>query len=431
MPARAGRWYAYTVHRPPRPRTAPRRAAARRCAAARSIAAAARFAAASTIAWTAVALAQAPSWALLPWVEGLTLPVAVATVPDRADRWLVVQLEGLVLDVRDRTVRDVPFLDLRHRVTGLLGEQGLFSVAVEPQVRAAQLGRARHAVAAFTERDTGDLLVAAYPIDEGAWLADGFAEVEVLRVPMPDPFHHGGYLRFGPDGHLYVSVGDGRRAAPDDHDRARDAGLRGRLLRIDLLPGPGAVPAYAVPPDNPFAAAPGEHPPETWAYGFRNPWKFTFDPDGGEVLAVDVGADRWEEVHRVVPGGDHGWPAREGPACVEREDGAGLVDPGCPEASHVPPWLTYGHLAFDPDGGHAVTGGVIVRDPQLAALAGRYLFGDFVTGRVWSDDPAGRGHVLVLEAGPGLAALEEGPAGEILLVSLSGAIRRLVPAAGP
>jgi len=378
----------------------------------------------------AIAVAEAPPVALVPWVEGLTLPVAVATAPEHADHWLIVQLEGLVLTVRDRTVRAVPFLDLRHRVTGLLGEQGLFSVAVEPRERAAQRDRARHVVAAFTERDTGDLLVAAYPVDEDAWLADGFTEVEVLRIPMPDPFHHGGYVRFGPDGYLYVSVGDGHRTTPLAPRPEPDpgAGLRGRLLRVDLLPTAAPSPAYAVPRDNPFAAGAGGERPETWARGFRNPWKFTFDPTTGDLIAVDVGADRWEEVNRVVPGGDYGWPAREGPACVERADGSGLLDPVCPDAPHVPPWLVYGHLSLDPDGGNAVVGGVVVRDPQLETLAGRYLFGDFVTGRVWSDDATGPGRVLVLQAGPGLAAIEEGPDREILLASLHGVVWRLVPA---
>ena len=366
---------------------------------------------------------------LVPWVDGLALPVAVAIAPEPSTRWWVVQLEGLVIGIDGRTPDPLPFLDLRHRVTGLQGEQGLFSIAIEPLARAQERERPRFVVAAFTERDSDDLVVAAYPIDEASGTADGFDEVEVLRVPMPEPFHHGGQVRFGPDGLLYVSVGDGSVSVtpaglPAGYD-APGADLRGRLLRIDLLPTADRSPAYALPPDGARIDAPG-HAPETWAYGFRNPWKFAFDPGTGDLIAVDVGADRWEEVHRVVPGGDHGWPAREGPECVARPDGRGLVDPACGDDATVAPWIAYGHPAIEPEGGRAVAGGLVVRDPDLPELAGRYLFGDFVTGRLWSDDPAGAGRVWLLDAGPGLTAVDEGPAGEVLLVSVSGTVRRLV-----
>ena len=366
---------------------------------------------------------------LVPWVDGLALPVAVAIAPEPSTRWWVVQLEGLVIGIDGRTPDPLPFLDLRHRVTGLQGEQGLFSIAIEPLTRAQARERPRFVVAAFTERDSDDLVVAAYPVDEASGTADGFDEVEVLRVPMPEPFHHGGQVRFGPDGLLYVSVGDGSvnvtpEGLPAGHD-APGADLRGRLLRIDLLPTAARSPAYALPPGGARIDAPG-HAPETWAYGFRNPWKFAFDPVTGGIIAVDVGVDRWEEVHRVVPGGDHGWPAREGPECVARPDGRGLVDPACGDDATVAPWIAYGHPAIEPEGGRAVVGGLVVRDPDLPELAGRYLFGDFVTGRLWSDDPAGAGRVWLLDAGPGLTAIDEGPAGEVLLVSVSGTVRRLV-----
>lgn len=372
---------------------------------------------------------------LAPWFGGLTLPTGVVTVTDRPDRWLAVQLEGLVIDVRGNASASRPFLDLRHRVTGLEGEQGLFSAALEPLERALGRGRQRHVVAAFSERDTGDLVVAAYPIDEDAWLADAAAELVILRVPMPEPFHHGGSVRFGPDGHLFVTIGDGSLAIDADAERSGAAAelgtLRGKVVRIDVLPTADRTPAYAVPGDNPFAAgttlADSGARPEIWAFGFRNPWKLTFDPVSDEAIVVDVGADRWEEVHRVVPGGDHGWPAREGRECVRLEDGR-LLDPACAERADVAPWIAYGHLALDADGGQAVVGGVVVRDPELPQLAGRYVFGDFVSGRVWAYDPVANERELVTEAGPGISAIDEGPAAEVLIVALTGTVRRLTRA---
>jgi len=373
------------------------------------------------------------AYALAPWFDGLRLPVAVVAVPDRPDRWLAVQLEGLLIDVRGGVARPQPFLDLRHRMTGLEGEQGFFSAALEPRDRALARGRARLVVAAFSERDTGDLVVAAYPIDEAVWLADEAAELEILRVPMPEPFHHGGAVRFGPDGLLYATVGDGSATTDPSVERsggaASLAAWRGKIVRVDLQPTAGRAPAYAVPADNPFASgttATGQDAlPEVWAYGFRNPWKLTFDPASGGVIVVDVGADRWEEVHRVQPGGDHGWPAREGRECVLLQDG-GLLDPGCSDRAGVAPWLVYGHLAIDPDGGQAVVGGVVVRDPELPALAGRYVFGDFVSGRVWAYDPVADRRELLLAAEPGISAIDEGPAGEVLIVTLAGSVRRLI-----
>jgi len=372
------------------------------------------------------------AYVLVPWFDGLRLPVAVVAVPEHPDRWLAVQLEGLVVDVRGDDPQPRTFLDLRHRVTGLEGEQGLFSAALEPLDRARARGRARYVVTAFSERDTGHLVVAAYPVDETAWLADETRELEILRVPMPEPFHHGGALRFGPHGLLYATTGDGSAMVDPDVERSGAAAslrsLRGKIVRIDLLPTAESAPAYAVPADNPFAAATtatsANALPEIWAFGFRNPWKLTFDPTSGEAIVVDVGADRWEAVHRVVPGGDHGWPAREGRECVRLQDGT-LLDPSCGERADVAPWIAYGHFALDPEGGQAVVGGVHVRDPELPELAGRYVFSDFVSGRVWAYDPDADLRVVLADAGPGVSAVDEGPGGEVLIVTLSGTVRRL------
>jgi glucose/arabinose dehydrogenase len=379
-----------------------------------------------------LALAQAPDVVLEPWLDGLTLPVSLTPVGDAAGHVLVAELEGRVRWAAAGALRAEPFLDLGHRVTGLVGEQGLFSVALEPAARAAARGRPRHAVAAFTEIGSGDLVVAAYPVDDERAVADPNGEVVILRVPMPEPFHHGGQVRFGTDGLLYVSVGEGQRdpawwTSPPWSAQSL-ASLRGKVLRLDLLPTSGA--AYAVPADNPFVGAAdlaeGPLRPEVWARGFRNPWKFTFEPGSAALLVADVGEDRWESVHRAVAGSNHGWPVREGPECLLRADGAGQVDPACDPRDVAPPWLSYAHPSLDPDGGLAVVGGSVVRDPALPTLAGRYLFGDFVLGRLWVADAGGGGRTLLLATGLPLTAIEEGPRGEVLVVSIDGRVQRLV-----
>jgi glucose/arabinose dehydrogenase len=372
------------------------------------------------------------SYAIEVWFDDLALPLSTALVPDRPGHWLVAQMEGLALAVEGREIAATPFLDLRRRVTALAGEQGFFSIAVEPLARATDRGRARHAVAAYTERDTGDLLISAFPVDETAWVADAAAEIEVLRIDMPEPFHFGGQVRFGPDGYLYVSVGNGESSTHFLEERpwasASLETLRGKLLRIDLLPSAGPIPPYRVPDDNPFARELDMAVrTEIWALGFRNPWKFTFDPVEGVPIVADVGEDRWEEVNRVVPGGDYGWPTREGHECLRWPDRPGMVDPDCPHADLEAPWIVVGHLALDPDGGQAVTGGVVARDPALPALLGRYVFGDFVTGTIWAFDPVADVRERLLTDTPGITAIDEGPGGEVLVVGIRGVIGRLVP----
>ena len=161
-----------------------------------------------------------------------------------------------------------------------------------------------------------------------------------------------------------------------------------------------------------------------WALGFRNPWKFTFAP-GGELFLVDVGQDRWEEVNLVARGGNHGWPAREGAECHYLPDAPGLVEPDCPHLELVDPVVAYAHLALDPEGGQSVTGGVVVTDPGLPELLGRYVYGDFVTGRLWAYDPASGRVERLLDTGLPLTAVAAGEAGEVLLLGVNGVLARL------
>jgi glucose/arabinose dehydrogenase len=399
----------------------------------------------------AVSVEDAAAQALLPRVhppsvavrleivlDDLHLPVSVVPWDDDTDRLVVTQLMGLVVFVEEGVVRPGPFLDLLHRVAALDGEQGLFSIALEDPDRAQERGHRPHAVAAFTEVGTGDLVVAAYPMTGGAPAADASEETELLRVPMPEPFHHGGQVVFGPDGMLYVSVGDGEVAneslSAQPPSAQRLDVLRGKVLRIDpfpSVPDPAGRP-YAVPADNPFVGAEvgrfGEAVrDEIWAYGFRNPWKMTFDASG-ELFVANVGNDRWESVYRAVPGGDHGWPAREGPECQFLPEGDALVDPACPATSYVEPVAWYAHLALDPAGGQAVTGGAFVADPEMSELAGRYVYGDYVSGRLWSWDPADGRIELLLDSDLAITSVAAGPDGAVLVLGVSGVLARLVRA---
>lgn len=375
-------------------------------------------------------LLAAPAWAQAEYelevlYTGLEKPVSVLAIPN--DGMLLASLDGRVYLLRDGVVRGRPVLDLVLRVTALRGEQGMFSVALEPTEAAAAAGRDRWMVAAFTERETGDLLVSAFPFDGESLTADPSHERVVLRVPMPEPYHHGGQVRFGPDGLLWVSVGNGELSNRFLRERpftSQDlSSLRGKLLRLDLS-GAASGDAYAVPPDNPFVGAPGARP-EVYAYGFRNPWKFAFHPVTGDVLMVDVGNDRWEEVNRVQPGGDHGWPRREGHECQHLPDGPGLVDEHCEATIDVGPVHAYGHLALDPSGGQAITGGAVFVDPPWSGPGGVYLFADFVVGRVWALDLATQVVTELIDTDLPITEVARGPTGEALVVSVSGTVALL------
>ncbi len=363
-------------------------------------------------------------------IPGITLPVAATPLGDEAGSLLVVSLQGQVWLVRGGEVAAQPFLDLTGRVTGALGEQGLFTVALEPVAGTPEAPR--RMVAAYTEKGTGDLLVTTYPVAPDGLSADRTQERVVLRFQVPEPFHHGGQVAFGPDGMLYVSIGSGESSVEKLYVRPAPTQLLGnplgKILRIDLAGDP-----YSVPDDNPFtaasdpAAAAAGAMPEIWALGFRNPWKFTFSPEG-RLYVADVGEDRWEEINDVVRGGNYGWPAREAHECMLLPTRPEPVDPECQAAHFIDPLVAYGHLRLDPQGGQSVTGGTFVSDPQLPELAGHYVYADFSTGRIWSYDPTTGRVQLLLETGRAITEVATGSQGQLLLLLLEGRIVRLVHA---
>ena len=196
----------------------------------------------------------------------------------------------------------------------------------------------------------------------------------LLEIEQPFQNHDGGGLVFGPDGYLYIAMGDGGSRA-DPHDNGQKLGtLLGKMLRIDV----DAEPGYAVPPDNPFVGRPGVRP-EIWALGLRNPWRFSFDPRG-RLIAADVGQDLFEEVDWIEKGDNLGWRLREGAHCF-------LPREGCPSEGLIDPIFEYGR-----DQGQSITGGHVYVGDELPWLRDRYVFGDHVSGRLWAlSMPAQRG----------------------------------------
>jgi glucose/arabinose dehydrogenase len=292
-------------------------------------------------------------------------PVYV-TAPAGDARLFVVEQAGRVKVLRAGRA-PATFLDIASLV-GSGGERGLLSMAFAPDYATSGLFYVD-----YTD-SSGDSRIAEYRVSGSSPdRADPASRRELLKVGQPYPNHNGGLLMFDPGGRLVIGFGDGGSGG-DPQDRAQNLGdLLGKVLRIDPRPSGGRP--YGIPPDNPFVARSGARP-EIWAYGLRNPWRFSFDPANGDLYLADVGQGSVEEVN-VVPaarqsGANYGWSKFEGNDRFK----AGALTAGGPV---VTPVHTYGH-----DGGRcSVTGGVVYRG-SVAALRGRYLFADYCSGDVWS-----------------------------------------------
>ncbi len=300
-------------------------------------------------------------------VGDFAAPVYVTSPPGDRRRQFVVEQGGRVMVLRDGRKLGTPFLDIRGEVTAG-GEQGLLSVAFAPDY--ARSGRF---YVYYTDR-AGDQRIVEYTRSTAERADPGSARL-VLRMPDAESNHNGGLLRFGPDGLLYVGTGDGGGGG-DQHGvrgNAQDLGsLLGKILRINPRASGGR--AYRVPSRNPFTGRSGARG-EIYAYGLRNPWRYSFDRRTGDLVIGDVGQNEYEEIDFVRRGkgrgANFGWRPFEGRA---------RYTPGEPAAGHVAPVIVRSHAS-----GHcSITGGVVVRDPGLPGLRGRYVFGDFCKGRVES-----------------------------------------------
>jgi glucose/arabinose dehydrogenase len=334
-------------------------------------------------------------------------PVYVTQPPGSEDLY-VVEREGTVRMVTDGEVVSSPALDISGEVSADGEEQGLLSVAFPPDFQSSRV-----AYAYYTGNDQDQHVVGFTVGGDGSFDRD--SERELLHMDDFASNHNGGLLLFGPDGHLYIGTGDGGIA--DDPERnGQDLGsLLGKLLRIDPDAASGR---YAVPPDNPFVNRPGAQP-EIYSYGLRNPWRFSFDSQTQALSIGDVGQNALEEIDYTpegeARGANFGWSAFEGTDRLNEDQNA-------PNA--VRPILTYGR-----DGGCSVTGGYVVRDPTLPALAGRYVYGDFCAGELRSFEPAipeaRDDRSLDLEV-PALSSFGEDNEGRIYAASLEGPVYRLV-----
>ena len=305
-------------------------------------------------------------------------PVGIENAGDGSDRLFVVEKSGTVRVFENdaETPSAGLFLDLRERVDDSHLEKGLLGLAFHPEF--AQNG---YFFVNYTAAEPHRTVVARFevdPSDPDRALSE--SETIILEIEQPYDTHNGGRLVFGPDGYLYVGMGDGGWAGDPEENAQDTSTLLGAVLRIDV-DHPTEDRLYGIPSDNPFVGAdcaPADCREEIWAYGFRNPWRFSFDPATGRMWLGDVGQEGWEEIDVVEKGGNYGWDVVEGTHCYEPAS-------GCDTNGLTPPVWEFAHTP-----GNSVTGGMVYRGSEVPELTGQYVFGNWGTGNLWTipaDDP--------------------------------------------
>jgi glucose/arabinose dehydrogenase len=339
--------------------------------------------------------------------SGLDDPLYL-TAPANDPRLFIVTKNGTIRIVQSGQLLPTPFLDISSKVsTG--GEQGLLSVAFDPSYSTNGF-----LYVYYTNLD-GDNLVERYEVSASSNVADPASAEQILFVSHPSfSNHNGGHVFFGPDGMLYVAIGDGGSGGANGQNLST---ILGKLLRIDVSQGD----PYAIPSDNPFVNQSGARG-EIWAYGLRNPWRNAFDRADGRLYVADVGENALEEVNVVsssTGGVNYGWSIMEGDQCYNASS--------CNQTGLTPPVLTYTH-----DDGCSITGGIVYRGQRIQELRGHYFYGDFCSGWVrsfrFANGQATDQRSWDVGSVGNILSFGEDAAGEMYLLSANGSVYRFVKA---
>jgi glucose/arabinose dehydrogenase len=325
--------------------------------------------------WTPAAAAPGTFVTQVQVTAGLPNAIGVVNAGDGSGRLFIVQQTGQIRIWNGSQVLSTPFLD----TTGIssacdpnsgCGERGLLGIAFHPSYKTNGLF-----FVYYTRQSDGAIQIARYHVSANPNVADSSSALVIITIPHPSfANHNGGQLAFGPDGYLYAGTGDGGSGGDPNGNGQNINALLGKLLRLDVDNGS----PYAIPPTNPFATAPpgaGAH--EIWAYGLRNPWRFSFDRANGDLYIGDVGQNLYEEVDYQAAnapdaaGRNYGWNCREGFHPYS-------TDPSCNSITSVDPVLEYTH---NPE--CAIIGGAVFRNLPAHLLTGKYLYGDFCSGKIW------------------------------------------------
>lgn len=325
---------------------------------------------------------------------GANYPVFATAAPRDTQRLYVVEQSGRILVLRRGTFERAVFFDIRSKVRSG-GEMGLLSIAFHPEFGKSGSKNADRFFVNYTSKEPSlATVVAEYRVGSST-------EKVILRIEQPYPNHNGGQLAFDKKGLLYIGTGDGG-AAGDPHNAGQDTNnLLGKMLRIDIDKGE----EFSIPADNPFADG-KKGRAEIFAWGLRNPWRFSFDRKTGELFAADVGQYKWEEVDIVELGKNYGWRTLEGTHCYDPAT-------NCKTAGMVPPIHEYSHAD-----GQSITGGYVYRGRKLKNLQGAYVFGDYESGKIWALRRAQNKWTreLLLESRSPISSFGEDADGELVVV---------------
>lgn len=356
-------------------------------------------------------------------VTGVSQPVGITHAND--DRLFINERNGIVRILDTGEVFPQPFLDIRDRVNieGNI-EQGLLSLAFHPNYK-----ENGYLYVSYTDKDF-TLHVERFQVSDDPNVVDIDTMESLLTVEQTTAAHNGGHLRFGSDGYLYVSVGDGGESLKAESTGQDKYDLLGKILRLDV---DSELP-YSIPEDNPFVDDP-DYRPEIWVRGLRNPWQFSFEPDSDAMFIADVGWSTFEEINYQPAGSaggeNYGWRLYEGDLRIEQPEGSQVVD--IPEGELVFPIYSYPHITPDDYDesypvGCAVIGGFVYRGQELPDLQGKYIYGDFCSGKVWTLVKNGdRWETeLLVATNIRITSFGEDVAGEIYLTSYLGEVRKLI-----
>jgi glucose/arabinose dehydrogenase len=348
--------------------------------------------------------------------SGFTRPLYVTHAGDGSGRLFVLEQGGRVWIIENGAKLDTPFLDIGALVSPEANgfgysERGLLGLAFAPDYPTSGVFYVN-----YTDVN-GNTVVARYSVSGNANVADPASAETILTQEQPYSNHNGGHLVFGPDGYLYIGLGDGGSQGDPQGNGQNLSTWLGKILRVEV----GSEGGYTVPSDNPFVNT-ADAAPEIWAYGVRNPWRFTFDRATDDLYIGDVGGSVWEEISfepaDFVGGANYGWSLLEG------NESRGGAQP----ADYVPPIFTYSHSE-----GVSVTGGYVYRGSAIPALDGVYLYGDFGFGTVWAGwqnaDDTWSNTIFLSNTGMTISSFGEDEAGELYIVNYSGNLLRIDPAA--
>ncbi|MBZ5629452.1 MAG: PQQ-dependent sugar dehydrogenase [Acidobacteriia bacterium] len=352
-----------------------------------------------------------PALQLTSFVSGLASPDGMESAHDGSGRLFVLEQAGNIRIIRSGALAATPFLDIAAKVISG-GELGLLGLTFHPNYATNRKFYVNYTRPLGSQWETviAEYLVSAANPDQ----ADPASERILLTVAQPFANHNGGQMAFGPDGFLYIGLGDGGSGGDPLGNGQNTQTLLGKILRIDVNAAT-AGRAYAIPPDNPFAAGGGA--PEIFAYGFRNPWRFSFDSATGTLFAGDVGQDSFEEVDIVQKGANYGWNIMEGSHCFQPATGCNMTG------------LTLPINDYGRDQGGTVIGGFVYRGSAIPGLVNAYVFGDFLSGRIWGlrQNSSGTWERTELAATAKLiSSFGRDENGELYVVDYAGAVWKLV-----